>query len=89
LFWPADPRLERLCAVLAVAVVLAYANGWRVHSQRAASCKKNGHRAKSLFRSGLEDFIRAFWRVDFLSLDSIFSSLLSIWPPPSSSSFVV
>ena len=85
----AGPRLERLCAVLAVAFVLAYANGWRMHAQRAVPCQKNGQRAKSLFRSGLEDFIRACWRADFLSLDLIFSSLLSSWPPPPSSSFVV
>ncbi|MDR0353636.1 MAG: hypothetical protein LBI02_09930 [Opitutaceae bacterium] len=49
-------RLERLCAVLAVPFVLAYANGLHRQARRAAPGQKNGHRVQSLFRRGLEDF---------------------------------
>ena len=54
-------RIERLCAVLAVAFTLCYRNGARVVRAKAPALKKHGHAAKSVFRVGLEDFISAIY----------------------------
>jgi hypothetical protein len=36
-------RIERLCAVLAAAFVMAYRNGVRVHARRGCTIKKHGY----------------------------------------------
>lgn len=73
-------RIERLCAVLAVAFVIAYRNGVRVQASVGCVLKKHGYRAKSLFRSGLEQIIRAFISEDLRLLARIFSSLPAALP---------
>ena len=74
-------RIERLCAVLAAAFVIAYRNGLRIQTHNGGiRLKRHGYRAKSLFRSGLEQIIRAFFLTDFSLLTRIFTSF-SHHPP--------
>jgi hypothetical protein len=54
--------------MLAVALVLIYANGLHIQARCAAPSQKNDHRVQSLFRCSLEDFIRAFWRTSLFQL---------------------
>ena len=83
-------RIERLCAVVAVAFVIAYRNGVRIEQKRAIQRKKHGYCAKSVFRAGLEQIISALMRADVPLLREMFCALKSPWPlPPAQLHFFV
>jgi len=54
-------RIEKLCAVLVVVFTLCHRNGLRVTRDKPVALKKHGHAAKSVFRVGLEGFVRVLY----------------------------